>query len=131
MGVVGLAASGCGDAVATRQVQSSPSGNPLAKDNSLTGADGGDTPDLCLGYAGRILDCGGGNGYGDYDLADYVSDCELQLAGARGLSSGCGEALADLFACIADQDCESFACSSEEEAANSACPQGGRGGTTG
>ena len=121
VGVLGLAASGCDDAIAPRPGPSSPPGNPLEDDNGLGGSDATDDSGICVGFGRRMIACGNEYSYREYDLEDYVSYCEFALAASGGESAGCGDAVADLFACIARQDCQSFACTREEDAADLAC----------
>lgn len=111
-----------------------PSGNLIDPDNSLT--TGSVEPgDVCALYAAREYGCSetGGGYYGyDFDLGDYIERCEYVLDYLeRYWGPGCVQAYGELLACIAEQDCQSFACSAEGFAAETACGQGGGGGTTG
>lgn len=105
-----------------------PSGNPLESDAGLTGPDspgalpgsGGDSA-ACSQYAARMVECGN-DGYYAYDEAQFLAQCRYLLDYAqRYFGSGCAESYAEFFACVGAQDCQSFACSDEEEAVDRAC----------
>lgn len=155
-GLASLAMPGCSSTAGPEDVGTPrPVGNPLEDDNALTdgrpdepggtpdpgagpgsgrgeGGGGGGSP--CAAYASRQEECGDGGGgyYGyDYDYDDYRQQCEELLEQLEEYwGEGCRQAWVDLFACVAMQDCQSFACSSEQTEADIACGQA-EPGTTG
>lgn len=60
-----------------------------------------------------------------------AADAKRALNSAESYGLRCREAAEELFACIARQDCQSFACSREQAAIALACGQGDPGTTGG
>ncbi len=140
-GLASLAMPGCSSTAGAEDAGTPrPVGNPLEDDNALTNGrpdepgglpgpvgSGEDSDDPCPGFAERQVECGAGGSYYGYDrdYDYYRAQCEDSIGYAAAIyGTLCAEAAVDLFACIARQDCESFACSREQAAVGGLCGLG-------